>query len=372
MHTITHAEALAGLFGQVLTLCDRAGLINAGLLAVDGTKIGANASRQANRTSEQLARDIIDAAAATDAGEDELFGDGAGPEMPEEMRRKDRKARLRKMKADLDAEADAKSFETHMRERAERASATGRPLRGRQPKPDSIRHRSRRHANVTDPDSRLQKIRGGGFIQGYNAQIIVTVDQFVVAAEVTNDVTDHAQFQPMIRSAKANLTRTRVRRHRVRTVVADAGYWGVDNANTSGVEVLIAPGQARKIKEVTAHQAVRTAALERVETGELTTSDAARQLGVSRKQINRLLRHRRDGQPETLTALMVARLDTPRGQRLYKKRSASVEPVFAQIKHNRRIRDFSRRGIVAVDHEWKLVTTTHNLLKLWRATPTTA
>jgi transposase/predicted DNA-binding protein (UPF0251 family) len=370
---VTHAAALAGLFAQVLALCDKAGLIKAGLLAVDGTKMGANASREANRTAEQLAKDLLAAADETDAAEDVLFGDGDGDQnlVPEPMTGTGRKAKIREMLDELNAEAAAHSYEEHMRQRAEKKAARGGRLRGREPKPGSHQFKSRKHANMTDPQSRMQKVRGGGFIQGYNAQIIVTKDQFVVAAEVTNSVTDNAQFQPMLKAAKTNLRQTKVRRHRVRTVLADAGYWGVDNANTPGVEVFIAPGNARKIKDVTEKEATRATVLARVEAGELTIEQAAEQLGISRKQVINLLRRRRHGTPP-LTAVMAAKLATPRGSKVYKKRSASVEPVFAQIKHNRKIRVFSRRGLVAVDYEWKLITATHNLLKLWRATLATA
>lgn len=370
---VTHAAALAGLFGQVLALCDKAGLIKAGLLAVDGTKMGANASREANRTAEQLARDLLAAADETDAAEDVLFGDGDGEQnlLPAEMTGTGRKAKIRKMLDELNAEADAHSYEQHMRERAEKEAAKGSRLQGREPNPDSHKFKSRKHANTTDPQSRMQKVRGGGFIQGYNAQIIVTKDQFVVAAEVTNAVTDNAQFQPMLTAAKTNLQQTRVRRHRVRVVLADAGYWGIDNANTPGVEVFIAPGNAHKIKEVTDREAARTTVLEQIAAGELTITQAMEQLAISRPQVLKLLQRRRDGTP-TLTAVMAAKLATARGNKTYKKRSASVEPVFAQVKHNRKIRVFSRRGLVAVNHEWKLITATHNLLKLWRATGTPA
>lgn len=366
---VTHAAALAGLFAQVLALCDKAGLIKAGLLAVDGTKMGANASREANRTAEQLAKDLLEAAAETDAAEDVLFGDGDGDQnlVPEEMSGSGRKAKIRAMLDELNAEAKAHSFEERMRERAEKTAARGGRLQGREPKAGSDQFKSRKHSNMTDPQSRLQKVRGGGFIQGYNAQIIVTNDQFVVAAQVTNKVTDNAQFAPLLTAAKTNLRRTRVRRHRVRIVLADAGYWGVDNANTAGVEVFIAPGNTRKIGQIAEKESVRAGVLEQVEAGEVTAEHAMHELGIGRNQVDKLLRDRRRG-TLPLTAVMAAKLATPRGKRLYKKRSASVEPVFAQIKHNRKIRSFSRRGLVAVDHEWQLITATHNLLKLWRAT----
>lgn len=366
---VKHAAALAGLFAQVLALCDRAGLIKAGLLAVDGTKMGANASKDANRTAEQLAKDLLAAAGETDAAEDVLFGDGDGEQnlVPEPLQGKGRKKLIRRLLDDLNAEAEDKSFDAHVQQRAELEAASGKRLTGRKPKPGSARFKSRKHANMTDPESRLQAVRGGSFVQGYNAQIVVTKDQFVVAAEVTNAVHDHAQFKPMLTAAKANLKRTRVRRHRVRTVLADAGYWGVDNANTPGVEALIAPAQTRKIAKVSDKQAAREAILQQVEAGELTVTEAVEQIGVTRNQVLKLLKQRRDCGPPPPMAAMAAKLDTPRGKRLYKQRSASVEPVFAQIKHNRKMRTFSRRGLAAVDHEWKLMTATHNLLKLWRA-----
>jgi transposase len=368
---VTHAEALAGLFGQVLVLCDRAGVIRAGLLAIDGTKMNANAARTQNRTAEQLAAAILAEAAEVDAAEDEVFGEASGNEVPAEMRGPDRKAKLRRLKAELDAEAERGSFEHHANERADTEQVTGRKLRGRQASAESWerRHHGRRHVNVTDPDSRLQKVPGG-FIQGYNAQTVATVDQFIVAAEVTNEVNDGPQFQPMLASAKTNLRRVN-RRHRVRVVVADAGYFSDNNANTAGVETLIAPGSQHRLKRITEQQTERAVVLERVEHGQLSVEDAASELGIGVRQINKLLSRQRAGQPATPTAAMIAKLDTPRGRRLYKKRSATIEPVFAQIKHNRGIRTFMRRGLTAVDSEWKLIAATHNLLKLWRLAPTT-
>jgi len=369
---VTHAAALAGLFGQVLAMCDQAGLIRAGLLAVDGTKMGANASREANRTMEQLAKELLDAADAQDAAEDALFGDSNGQaEVPDELRGPGRKAKIRAMLDELKAESEAKSFEAHQRRRSDHEAATGKPMRGRTPKEGSEAHQSRKHANMTDPDSRMQNVRGGGFVQGYNAQIIVTEDQFVVAAEVTNAVVDNGQFQPLVNAAKTNLRGTRVRRHRVRRVVADAGYWNPDNAATPGVETFIATGNARRVDRVTREREDRDAVLAQVQAGQISIPDAIEQLGVSRNRVTQLLKRRRDGVVSPCD-LMTAKLATDRGKRVYKKRSASVEPVFAQLKHNRKMRRFSRRGLEAANHEWQLMTATHNLLKLWRMSPATA
>lgn len=365
----THQAALAGLFAQVLGLCERVGMLRPGLVAIDGTKMAANASRDANRTAEQLAKDILDEAAAVDAAEDAEHGEASGAELPEAMAPRGRRARLRALLEELEVEAAAKSYEAHVERRAAQEAASGRPVRGRRPKPGSATHRSRQHANTTDPDSRLLKTKGG-YVQGYNAQAAATVDQVIVAASVTNGAHDAPSFKPVLDDAKANLRRAGSRR-RVRTVVADAGYWSNDNAATEGVEAIIAPGKARKLDEITDTDRARSEVLDKVERGELSKPDAAERLGVTRTRVNQLLRNRRRGHAETLTTAMVDKLTTPRGRRLYRKRAASIEPVFAQTKHNRGFRNFSRRGLAAADSEWKLIAATHNLLKLWRQ-PATA
>jgi transposase len=364
-----HAEALAELFGQVLALCARAGVLRPGLVAIDGTKLTANASRDANRTATQLAEQILAEATAVDATEDAAAAeDQDADELPEELRSRGgrRRARLRELLEELEAEADAKSYETHVAKRAEIEAATGRLLRGRRPKADAATHKSRSVANVTDPDSRLLKTRAG-YVQGYNAQAVATEDQFVVAAEATNQPHDAPSFEPMITATKRNLRRAGEKR-RVRRVVADAGYWSNDNVNLAGVESIIAPGKARKLGRISDSEHERADTLAAVEAGEIDKPTAAARLGVSRTRVNQLLRRRRHGAAESLTTKMVATLDTPRGTRLYRKRAATIEPVFAQIKHNRGIRTLSRRGLAAADSEWKLICATHNLLKLWRLT----
>ena len=367
----THEDALGDLFGQVLRLCARAGLVKAGLVAVDGTRIEANASRAANRSAEQLAKEILDDAATVDADEDARLGTARGDELPTELTGSGRRARIRALLDELEADAAKRSFETRLARRAEIEAATGRRLPGRKPRPDAQHRRSRQFANVTDPDSRLMRVQGG-FVQGYNAQAVATVDQVIVAAEVTNDGSDDAQFVPMVAATKQNLRAARART-RVRTVLADAGYWTKDNAAMSGVEALIAPGRTPDIKRDVRIEAKRAEVLARVERGEISIVDAVTELGVGRSRIEQLLLARRRSLPPTPAVAMAAKLATPRGRRLYKKRSATIEPVFGQTKHNRGIRRFSRRGMTAVNSEWKLIAATHNILKLWRhPNPTTA
>lgn len=362
-----HEDAIAGLFGQVLAVCARSGLLRPGLVAIDGTKLAANASRDASRTAEQLAKEIMAEASATDAAEDIAEDDAmaATGEMPAGLGpRGDRRARLRALLDELEAEASEKSYEAHLARRAEKQAATGKPIRGRRPVPGSATHKSRRQANVTDPDSRLLKTKDG-YLQGYNAQAVATTDQFVVAAEVTNLAMDAPAYTPMIDAARKNLKAAGERR-RLRRVVADAGYWSADNVAKKGVDSYIAPGRARQLKKIAETEHARAAILNQVLAGDIDTLQAAEQLGMTRARVNQLLRRRRAGDPDPLTTTMIAKLDTPAGRKTYKKRAATIEPVFAQIKHNRNIRRLTRRGLAAADSEWKLICATHNLLKIHR------
>lgn len=368
----THQGAFAGLFAQVLGLCERAGMIRPGLLMVDGTKIKANASKARNRTAEQLADDLVKEAAATDAAEDEQFGDESGFDVPDDLCGPDRKSKLRQMLDDLKADQAKNSFDDHLAKRSAREAATGKRTAGRMPSREAWarRHPGRQQANTTDPESRLIKDQGG-FVQGFNAQAAVTQDQVIVAAEATNDVTDVGQFKPMVNQAVDNLHRAGVQEP-VATVLADAGYWDSANTDIPGIESLIAPGQTRNLKTMIEDEAERTRALEQVEDGTLTPAEAADVLGLLPETVKSLLRRRRRGLPPTNREAMIAKLETVDGKQLYKKRSPAVEPVFAQIKHNRGIRKFSRRGVAAVNSEWQLITATHNLLKLWTLSQTTS
>lgn len=363
----THESAIAALFGQVLTLCSRQGLLRPGLVAIDGTRMVANASKEANRTAEQVAEQILAEAAATDASEDAQadesgsagsgFNGGLGP-------RAGRRERLRRVLEELKAEADEHSYEAVMARRAAHEAKTGKKLRGTKPSPDRQKNRGRQHGNITDPESRLMNTKDG-FVQGFNAQAVATVDQFVIAAEVSNQAFDAPLYQTVIGAAKTNLKQAGERR-RIRRVLADAGYWSEHNLNLAGVESFIAPGRARKLRQIAASEQARTEIIDQVQAGELSKTDAAEKLGVSVARVNQILRRRQAGDPDSLTQAAIEKIDSPRGRRTYARRAGTIEPVFAQIKHNRKIRTISRRGLTAADSEWKLICTTHNLLKLHR------
>jgi transposase len=325
-----HEEALEALFGQVLALCARAGLVSAGVVAVDSTKLAANASGLANRTLEELAREVLAEAAAADAAEDALYGDRRGDELPDELvDPRSRRARLRELLDELEGErrAEQEAREEMLRRRAEHEARTGRRPPGRPPVDQPKDTRARRRINVTDPDSRPVKTPRG-FIQGYNAHAVVGDNQIIVAADVTIGTRDQGHLEPLITAARDELERVGAGAPEV--VVADAGYWAagqIRQLGADGMTVLVPPD---------AH--TRTEPLPFKRGG--------------------LYQDMRD------------RLNTDVGRALYRRRMTMIEPVFGQTKTNRRAERFQRRGHRAVRSEWRLITATHNLLKLWRTATT--
>lgn len=327
-----HELALEGLFSQVLAMCERAGLVKVGVIAVDSTKIAANASGLANRDYQQIAREILDEAARVDAQEDELYGDARGDELPEELTDpKTRRERLAAAKRELEAEweAERRSREEMLERHREHQERTGRRVNGRPPKQRDMSGPPPGQLNLTDMDSRPQRT-ARGFIQGYNAHAAVGDGQIILAAEVTSTSMDQGQLVPIVNQAREQL-------HALgagppETVLADAGYWlsgQIHQLQSDGITLLVPPD----------------------------------------KDINNPRRTNRGPG----SAQMRERLQSEDGARLYAQRMTMIEPVFGQTKHNRRIDRFQRRGLPAVRSEWKLITATHNLLKLWRAArPATA
>ena len=180
-----HQDAIAGLFGQVLGLCVKAGLVDAGVVAIDGTKIAADASFFANRSQEDLAAEILEEAEAVDAAEEELLGDRRGGELPDGWcGGRDRRDRIRAALDELDRQK-ARDYESRMVERAKKEAERRRKLTGPKPSADTARRAKPRRANTTDPHSRIIATGSRGVLQGYNAQAAATGDQIVLAAEVT-------------------------------------------------------------------------------------------------------------------------------------------------------------------------------------------
>ena len=368
-----HREAISGLFSQVLGLCVGEGLVQNGVVAIDSTKVEANASAWSNRTRRQIADEILDEAETVDAREDEEFGDRRGDELPEKWAgRGDRRSRLREALRQLDAEGAA-DWESYMAERQAKEAELGRKLPGRKPRKGSEHRGKTRQANTTDPDSRMLRARNR-FLQGYNAQAAVSEDHIVVAAELTNAANDSTQLVPMIDATRENLTE--VGGPEVGSFVADAGYWSAENlSQLADVDVLVAPMPATTgiTDPNDPRRQQRQKVIERVEAGELNITQAAKEMGVSHTWARKLVNAHRRGVPDPaqLRIEMEQRLTSEEGAVAYAKRKTTAEPVFGNLKANLRFRRFSQRGIDAVRSEWRLICTIHNLLKLHRHHPAT-
>jgi transposase len=347
-----HQDALGGLFGDVLALCADAGLASVEVLAVDGTKLHANASGHANRDYEQLANEILAEADAVDRAEDERFGELRGDELPERLtseggrrawleaakqRLQERRAaegkpvassrpeRLREAKRRLEEELETECRANAAYEawRSRGVMSNGRRLITPN-KPYQPPERPVGRVNVTDPDSKTVKVPKG-FIQGYNAQAAVNARQIVIAAELTNDSPDFGLLQPLVEAALAELDAIG-EAALPGVVLADAGYWHheqMDNLAARGLQVLVAP-----------------------DAGHRNTP--------------------RRGRDKGRFAFMRSVLQSELGAGLYGQRKALIEPVFGHTKFNRRIDRFQRRGIAACRSEWRMICLTHNLAKLHR------
>jgi transposase len=296
-----HVDRMRAVFLAVLELCREAGLVRLGLVALDGTKVKADAALDANRTARRLEAEIarmLAEAEAVDAREDRRFGERRGDELPEGL------------------------------------TGAGKRKRGRKPKPPEAAVDPDAVANVTDPDSGVMKTRRG-WVQGYNAQIVVTRDQIILAADVTTEANDSQQLTVMLDQAQANVEAVLGEDAVLGAAVADAGYWSEANAasETEECELFIA---TRKDREQRA---------------------ALRDAPPPRGRM-----------PKGLTARerMDRKLRTKRGRGLYRQRGRTVEPVFGQMKDRQGAGRFSMRGTERCRGEWQLDAAVHNLRKLHR------
>jgi transposase len=326
-----HLAALSALFVQVLELCERAGLVKLGHVALDGTKIKANASKHKAMSYERMSKRAaelqaqvdgwLEAAEAADAAEDTAFGaDKRGDEMPDWVANKQaRLAKIREAKADLEAEVKAKAAA----EQAARENHDDKPRRGREAAPPAAVPEPKAQRNFTDPESRILKTRDG-YIQGYNAQAAVDAHaQIIVAQTLSNNGSDQAQFAPLLDSIKANLKRN------PDEASADAGYCSAANLRTLS---------RRRIR------------------GYIATG--------RQKHGSKSATTKRPATPGSLLARMTTRLRRAGHRSRYRLRKQVVEPVFGQIKQARGFRQFLLRGIEKVKAEWAMICTAHNLRKL--------
>ncbi len=322
-----HLEALRGLFGQVLRLCQKQGLVKLGHVALDGTKIKANASKHKAmsyarmlKTEPELAAIVnewLEKAEAIDAKEDEEFGaDCTGDELPEWVKDKQKRLeKIREAKAALEAEAAAAKQSDDTKPSGTKG--------GRPPKNPPGVPQDKAQRNFTDPESRIMK-SGDGFVQAYNGQIAVDADsQVIVAQHLTNAPTDVQQLAPLVAQIKVNT------RRQAQEISADAGYCSERNLkelNSRHIEGYVATGRQKHGQAAA--------------TRDGNVQDKPR-INAMREKLQRAGRRSR-----------------------YRLRKQVVEPVFGQIKHGRGFRQFLMRGIDKVSGEWSLICTAHNLLKL--------
>jgi transposase len=372
---LRHREAFAELFQQVLRECMSAGLVKLGHVAIDGTKMKANASKHKAMSHERMKKDedrlkaeveaLIAKAEATDAAEDELHGVGQQPnDLPAELRRREGRRALIKANREALERETAKARAAQLAEQADGLRTAAEAASGQKreelltkaaqrdqdsgdlddddPDPPAVDGDLPRHTppmspdgtpkpkaqrNFTDPDSRIM-MRDGGFVQAFNAQLAVDEEnQIIVAAAVSNQGPDAQYFEPMLRRVVDNCDAV------PEVTTADSGFFSVENVRAAehlGTDPHIAVG-------------------------------AHRNNGLPDDQPPPLVNLKT---PER--AAMHAKLSTELGRARYARRKATVEPVIGQIR-TRRFQSFSLRGLLKARCEWLLVAATHNVLKLWRA-----
>jgi transposase len=333
-----HEDALKSIFTASLRLCAKAGMATVGLVALDGTKMAANASMSANRTKDTIDHEVEEMfadAKATDEAEDAELGDARGDEPPATLRgRADRRRRFKAAKELLDKELaeEREAHEAHLAERQAEEERRGTKLRGRKPKaPEDKAGAKEKKVNTTDPESKVMST-AKGFIQGYNAQAVANEAQVILGAEVTDEQNDIGQLHPMIEATKSSLAQAGIE-ERPEKLLADAGYCSEENLAALGDDDPDAYVATRNMKKSQTPRTGRRGPLK---------------------------------QDATLVDQMDRKVTNKAGRALYRKRQHLIEPVFGQMKDGRHIRGFMRRGKAAASSEWKLICGTHNLLKLYR------
>jgi transposase len=333
----THLARLEALFVEVLKLCALAGLAKVGTIALDGTKVKANASRhkamgydrmkaEEARLKDEIAK-LLAEAEATDDAEDARHGpDRHGDELPEELaRRRGRLAKIQQAKELLEERARAEAAGEATRRQAGWKSPPEVPPAEAVPGPkDQI--------NFTDPESRIMRASNKGWDQCGNAQAVVNEHQIILAADVTDQANDARQVVPMVDQARANLDAAGVV-DAIKSMLGDAGFYSEANATAlegRGIAPYLATERLKHNEKVAAAPRGRIP------------------VGLSAKR------------------RMARKLRTKKGRQMYAKRKGMIEPVFGQLKQVLGLRQFSLRGLASMRGEWRLMATVHNLLKLWR------
>jgi transposase len=363
-----HLEALKGLFLQVLKLCERAGLVKLGHVALDGTKVKANASKHKAMSYDHMCKrevelaekiaGLIAQASSIDAAEDQHYGAGKSAEqLPAELARADQRlSKIREAKAALEEAARGAAavkkaeVEATLAARAQREAETGK-LSNRPapaiPDPAVAVPDAKSQRNFTDPESKIMKDGATkGFEQAYNAQIVVDAErQIIIAHDLTTQGNDKQQLADMLAQVEKNLGR------KPTAASADAGYYAdeqLTDQRLAGIDLHVPPDRQKHNPTPIPNDPPPPAQGEAEIEAE---TDATKPPETAKARI----------------AAMRAKLKTTAGHAIYRMRKAIVEPVFGQTKQARGFRRFSFRGKAKTTAEWGLICTTHNLLKLWRS-----
>jgi len=337
-----HIKELQQLFVQVLQLCQEAGLVKLGHIALDGTKIKANASRHKAMSYGRMLKEeaslkeeikqLLEKSEAIDQQEDDKYGpDRRGDELPEELaRRESRLKRIQEAKKVLEAKAKAAAQEAQKQREQEDSKSGNKPQCGRKRKAVSEVPAYNKQYNFTDPESGIMKANNKGWDQCGNAQAAVdSKKQIIVACDVTSQSNDKQQFEPMLEQAEQNVGKDK----KIKAASADSGYYSESNVKFA------------EDKNIDAYIATK-----------------------KNKHSDSIPKTPRGRPPKDLTVQekMARKLRTKKGRETYSKRKSIVEPVFGQIKGARGFVQFSLRGLEKMRGEWAIVCLTHNLLKLFR------
>jgi transposase len=352
-----HRQRFQDLVVEVLRVAGELGMVKLGNLALDGSKVRANASRhkamsygymkkEVERLRGEVA-DLLRQAERADAEQDAALGSRRGDELPEELKRRQQRleaieAAMRRLEQEAKGRAEGQRRERAAAEAQRRAE--GRPARGRPPRPISEEPEDKAQTNFTDPESKIMKVSNKGFDYCFNVQAVVDEEhQIILAAGVSDSANDKQQAVPMGAATLANLEAAGIERpqgegpsgavSRPIPMSGDTGYFSEDQVKgleSQGFDPHIATGRQKHNQPLIA------------ETTDPPPAAA------------------------TVTERMAHKLRTKEGRACYAKRKQIVEPVFGQVKQGRGFRQFLVRGLKKVQGEWKLACLTHNLLKIWR------
>lgn len=333
---------LAPLFTAILVLAGEMGFLKLGTVSLDGTKVKANASKHkalswghAVKLEEQLRQEVDELLALAETADRE----DSQLDIPAELsRREERLAAIAEAKLRIEArakerhEAEQEAYEAKVALRRSKEKATGKKARGKEPKPPETGPQDKDQVNLTDEESRIMPVSGGGFEQAYNAQAAVDIETHLVVAQfVTQAPNDKNQVEP----ALDILTALPEELEKVEAMLADNGFLSeanVEAAEKMGIEPMMALGREAH------HQAL----------GE------------------RMYEPEPPGPDASALERMRYRLKTVEGRSLYGKRKSTVEPVFGQIKQMMGFRQFMVRGLERVSGEWTLVTMAYNIRRLFQ------